>query len=52
MAGNLLSTQTSGNRLAENVCHENEPPEEAFELFCVQRSNIVSCAEKSINRAD
>jgi hypothetical protein len=52
MAGNLLSTQTSGNRSSGNVCHENERPEEAFELFCVQRSNIMSAAGKSINQAD
>jgi hypothetical protein len=49
MAGNLLSTCRSGNRQAENLCHEKEPPEEAFGLFCVQRSNIMSDARKSIN---
>jgi hypothetical protein len=52
MAGNLLSTQRSGNRRAENVCHENECFEEAFGLVCVQRSNIMARARKSINQAD
>src|SRR5882724_1938859 len=51
MIGNLLSTQGSGNRRAQNVCHENGPPQDAFELFCVQRSNIMSRAGKSINQA-
>jgi hypothetical protein len=50
MTGNLLSTQTSGNRRAENVCHEIERPEDAFGLFCVQRSNIMSHTRKSINQ--
>jgi 1,2-phenylacetyl-CoA epoxidase PaaB subunit len=52
MAGNLLSTQGGSNRRAENVCHENERREEAFGLFCVRRSNIMSAARKSINPAD
>jgi hypothetical protein len=52
MTGNLLSTQTSGNRGSGNVCHENERPKDAFGLFCVQRSNIMSPAGKSINQAD
>jgi hypothetical protein len=52
MVGNLLSTQRSGNRRMENVCHENEGREEAFELICVQRSNIMSRAHKSIKQVD
>jgi hypothetical protein len=52
MTGNLLSTQTSGNRREDNVCHENGRPKDAFGLFCVQRSNIMSLAGKSINLAD
>jgi hypothetical protein len=52
MFGNLLSAQSSGNRWPQNVCHENEGLEEAFEHFCVQRSNILSVACKLIKRVD
>jgi hypothetical protein len=52
MVGNLLSTQGSGNRRVENVCHENPHLEEAFERICVQRSNIMSLARKAIKQAD
>jgi hypothetical protein len=52
MVGNLLSTQRSGNWRAQNVCHENEGREDAFERICVQRSNIMSRARKSITQAD
>jgi hypothetical protein len=52
MVGNLLSAQSSGNRWPQNVCHENEGREDAFELICVQRSNIMSLACKLIKRAD
>jgi hypothetical protein len=52
MVGNLLSTQRSGNRWVENVCHENHGREEAFELNCVQCSNILSRARKSIKHVD
>jgi hypothetical protein len=52
MVGNLLSTQGSGNRPLENVCHENQRLEEALELICVHRSNIMSLARKSTKPAD
>src|SRR6266496_3446599 len=52
MVGNLLSTQGSGNRRAQNACHENGPLQEAFGPYCVQRSNIMSLARESINRSD
>jgi hypothetical protein len=52
MVGNLLSTQRSGNRPVENVCHENQCLEDALERSCVQRSNIMSLACKTIKQAD